>query len=711
MTTVAAAPKTTDPALPNILLVDDRPENLVSMRAILEDCGAALHTASCGEDALEEMLEHEIALVLLDVQMPGMDGYEVLRLMRSNRRTRHIPTIFVTAYARDETAQLNGYQSGAIDYILKPVKAPVLRSKVRQFLELDGYKRRLQEVCAELDLQKAFYAAMLNAAGEGVLGIDAQGTVNFANPMALHLLSAEDGTLIGSNFAELCRDSEDTPWQQTLFYRFWMEMCEFRLEDARLYRQSGEWLPVTLSCSPLAGPQHGSVVVFQDVSERKALEEQLRLQAVTDHLTGLANRNGFKQALPLCLQRAARNGRHVALIYIDLDHFKDINDTLGHDSGDQILIAVAERLRQVVRTKDIVARLGGDEFTVVIDDLEDIENSGLIARKMLEQLNRPYLAQGRELMLSASIGIALYPDNCLDTDQLMLAADLAMYRAKNGGRNAYQFFTSEMNIRARARVMLEQGLRRALDNQEFRLYYQPQFSIDGSRICGIETLIRWNNRQITGTVSPSLFVPLLEQTGLICSVGDWIIASAAEQRRLWHEAGIVPDDCPLAINLSPRQFDSDDLLGTLARAIADNGLAPGMLEVEVTEGILMKNTDSLRTTLGEIKRLGMRLTIDDFGTGYSSLAYLMEFDIDTVKIDKSFIANIVAGGKDATITTAIISLAHTLGLSVIAEGVETDAQLDILRALSCDAVQGFLLSRPIAPDAIPALFAQARPAH
>ncbi|WP_051229176.1 putative bifunctional diguanylate cyclase/phosphodiesterase [Paludibacterium yongneupense] len=696
---IAALPPAVRPG-PIVLLVDDRVENLTSMCAILEDCGADLHTAGSGQDALELMLNHDIALVLLDVQMPEMDGYEVLQLMRSNRRTRHIPTLFVTAHARDEVAQLNGYQSGAIDYILKPIQAPVLRSKVRQFLELDGYKRRLQEVCSELDLQKAFYAAMLNAAGEGVLGIDAAGTVNFANPMAMRLLSAGDDSLIGSNFAELCRDNDDTPWQQTMFYRFWTEMCEFRLDDARLYRHNGEWLPVTLSCSPLTGRQRGSVVVFQDISVRKALEEQLRLQAITDHLTGLANRNGFKQALSRCLQRAQRNNRHVALIYIDLDHFKTINDTLGHDCGDKILIEVAQRLRHVVRSKDVVARLGGDEFTVVIDDLDEIENCGLIAGKMLEQLKQPYLAQGRELMLSASIGIALYPDNCQDSDQLMLAADLAMYRAKNGGRNAYQFFTSDMTIRARARVMLEQGLQRALDNHEFGLHYQPQFSIDGMRVRGIETLIRWDNNLITGTVSPRLFVPLLEQTGLIGAVGDWIISGAARQRRLWREAGLMPDDCPLAINLSPRQFDNGDLVATLARALGDNALEPGMLEVEVIESILMKNSASL----AEIKRLGIRLAIDEFGSGDSSPARLLESGVDTVKIDISFISRIVDGGKDAAIAAAIISLAHHLGLSVIAEGVETDAQLAILRTLSCDAVQGFLLSQPIPSESVPALF-------
>jgi diguanylate cyclase (GGDEF)-like protein/PAS domain S-box-containing protein len=695
-----------------ILLVDDKSENLLAMEAILGECGAHLLRASSGEIALGLLLEQEIALVLLDVQMPGMDGYEVLRLMRANHRTQHIPTIFVTAYSRDEPAIINGYKVGAIDYIHKPISASILRSKVKQFLELDQYKRRLQEANRQLQAQKAYYESMLNAAGEGVLGISPEGRVDFANPTALQLLAAEPDRLIGYNFIDIGQVASEEPnqWDQSVFYRYWKARRELRLTDTLLHRLDGETLPVALSCAPLSGGNSGSVIVFQDIRYHKMLEEQLRKQAVTDHLTGLLNRHGFKEALQQSVRRAARAGKHLALFFIDLDHFKDINDTLGHESGDFILREVATRLGKTVRAKDSVARLGGDEFTVIIDDLDDGEYAAVVARKMLNVLHEPFALSEQSVVLGASIGIALFPDNCCDTDQLMLAADLAMYRAKNDGRNAFEFFTPELNVRAKARLMLEQGLRRGLEQQEFCMYYQPQFDLDGRHMIAAESLIRWR-RNGGDMVSPSVFVPLLEQTGLINTVGEWIINTVAKQRRQWHEQGILPDDCPLAINLSPRQFECEELLATLQQAILVNQLFPNMLEIELTEGMLMHNTSCNNRTLSALRSLGVRLSIDDFGTGYSSLAYLMQFDIDVLKIDKSFIDMIDCSAKDAAITASIIHLAHNLQLQVVAEGVETQAQLLKLRELECDFIQGYLYARPMPPDEFEAFVRQAANAN
>jgi len=709
MTIADVLPELADSQLQKILLVDDKAENLIAMEAILSDCGAHLLSVSSGELALASLLDNDIALVLLDVQMPDMDGYEVLRLMRNNHRTQQIPTIFVTAYSRDEPAILNGYKAGAIDYILKPISSTILRSKVMQFLELDRYRRGLKHAYALLETQKAYYESMLNAAGEGVLGLSVDGLVTFANPTALQLLAAEPERLLGLNFLEIGLATHDTSgqWSQSVFARYCRAQRALHLTNTLLRRLDGATLPVDLSCAPLPGIASGSVVTFQDIRYHKMLEEQLRLQAVTDHLTGLANRHGFMQALQGSVRRAARHGRHVALFYIDLDHFKDINDTLGHHYGDMILRAVGERLRHAVRAQDFVARLGGDEFTVIIDDLEEPEQAASVARTMLLALNPEIPLGPQSISIGASIGISLFPDTCCDTEKLMLAADLAMYRAKCEGRNSYEFFTQELNIRAKARLMLEQGLRRGLDNQEFYLLYQPQFDLTGLKIIGIEALIRWQRKQ-NSVVAPSVFVPLLEQTGLINAVGEWVINQAASQRRRWCDQRVLPDDCPLAINLSPRQFSNANLLPALTNAIETYRLLPSMLEIELTEGMLMTDSKSHHQILLGLRQLGVRISIDDFGTGYSSLAYLMQFDIDALKIDKSFIDHIDHSEKDAAITASIIQLAHNLHLQVVAEGVETEAQLAVLQRLDCDFIQGYLYGRPIPEEQIVQLAAGLR---
>ncbi|BEV72732.1 EAL domain-containing protein [Paludibacterium sp. THUN1379] len=686
------------PSPPQILLVDDRQDNLVVLQAILQECGANLLLAESGETALEILYSEDVALVLLDVSMPGMDGFEVLRAMRSNRRTSDVPAIFVTAYARDEKLIIDGYRDGAIDFILKPISAAILRGKVKQFLALDQYKRDLHRVNQLLGAQKQYYESMLNAADEGVLGLTPDGRVDFANPTALRLLAAEPERLLGLHFTEIghVHGAQEPAWENTVFYSYWKSRRALRLTDTMLRRLDGDTLPVALSCAPLPGEHSGSVIVFQDISHHKKLEEQLRRQAVTDALTGLLNRHGLKQTLAGAVLRAARSGQHLALFFIDLDHFKDINDTLGHELGDRVLQAVAQRLQLALRAKDVVARLGGDEFTVIVDDLEEGEHGALVARKLLQSLEAPFELGNHTLSLGACIGIALFPDNCSDTDNLMLAADLAMYRAKSLGRNTFEFFTPELNARAQASMLLEQGIRRGLDQHEFYLDYQPQFDVDGQRLIGLEALMRW--RRANTTVQPDVFIPLMEQTGLINRVGEWVLETAIRQRRLWQQAAVLPDDCPVAINLSPRQFGNPQLVSTVARILKDNALPPCLLELEVTEGILMENTSDNHQVLEQLRELGVRLSIDDFGTGYSSLAYLMDFDIDALKIDKSFIDHIDTSEKDAAITASIIQLAHNLRLKVVAEGVETIAQLNLLRQLGCDYVQGFLCARPMTPE-------------
>jgi diguanylate cyclase (GGDEF)-like protein/PAS domain S-box-containing protein len=681
--------------VPVVLMVDDRPENIDSLQAVLDDVQATLMKATSGEQALELLLEHDISLVLLDVQMPRMDGYEVARLMRGNRKTRSVPIIFITAIMRDEQAVMRGYESGAIDYIAKPVDPAILRSKVSLFLELDRNRRRLQEAYGRLDHAKAYFESILNAAGEGVLGFARGGKINFANPAALRMLGYTAGELVGKDARVLqSRDMlADGRGERLSLLRYSESGVEYRMDDDAFARRDGSSLPVSYCCSPVAGQIEGSVLVFQDITMRKQLEDKLRQQAITDHLTGLNNRNGFKEAFHVGLERAKRSGKSIALMFVDLDNFKRINDTLGHDIGDQLLQAVATRLKESVRPYDIVSRIGGDEFTIVLDELDDVADASAVADKILTTLRRPFqLADGMQLAIGASIGISSYPDCGGDTETLMQAADVAMYQAKGSGRNLFQFYMPEMNAKAHARLMLEQSLRGAVERQEFELHYQPQVDLATGKLVGFEALLRW--RQGTdGDVAPSTFVPMLEETGLIVPVGGWVFSTGCRQRQEW--SANLPDDCAVSLNLSPRQFADKKLIVEIRRILEYYALPPHQLEIELTETMLMVDTDHTRSVLRALKDMGLKLSVDDFGTGYSSLAYLKLFALDALKIDKHFIDHLATSEKDAAITTSIIQLGHNLGLDVIAEGVETEEQMMLLQDRGCDVVQGFYFGRPL----------------
>ncbi len=689
-----------------ILLVDDRPENIASLEALLDDGRRQLLSATSGERALQLLLEHDVAVVLLDVQMPVMNGYEVARLMRSNRKTRSVPIIFITAIERDEAAAIRGYQAGAIDYITKPVSSVVLQSKVALFLELDMARRRLHQSYLRLENTKAYYESMLNAAGEGVIGVDQAGIVKFVNPAALAMLASAPGEVIGQDFVQFSQALHGPEWPEetlsgndAIFLKLDRAVSP-ELEEAWFRRADGSRFLSSFCRSPLAGKIDGEVIVFQDITERRALEEELRQQTVTDFLTGLGNRNAFKAALHAALEHVRRSGgSHVALMFIDLDHFKRINDNLGHEVGDLLLKAVAHRLREQVRAYDAVSRLGGDEFTIVLGDLEFADDAATVARKILNALRKPFtLREGLEVAIGASIGIATYPECGEDIEALMRTADVAMYQAKRDGRNLYAFYQPEMNSRGQGTLMLEQALRLAVENEGFNLYYQPQVDLQTGHMVGLECLMRWNHGD--QPIEPSVFVPILEDTGLMVRAGQWVFAAGCRQRVAW--GGTLPANCTIALNVSARQFADKFLVQAIHRILEQHRLPPSQLELELTESILMNNTDSTRGVLKALKDMGIRLSVDDFGTGYSSLAYLKQFPLDALKIDKQFIKHLTTSEKDAAIATSIIQLAHNLELKVVAEGVETAEQVDALQQLGCDIAQGYYFARPMPADAVPA---------
>ena len=433
----------------------------------------------------------------------------------------------------------------------------------------------------------------------------------------------------------------------------------------------------------------------EEVAERQQAEERVMHLANHDALTGLPNRRLLIDRLGQALALAHRERQHVAILFMDLDRFKTINDSLGHMVGDALLQTVAQRLSEILREGDTVSRLGGDEFVVVLPNLDRPKDAERVALKLVEALARPFEPGGHELRVSASIGISLFPEDGTDTESLLRNADSAMYHAKDMGRNNYQFFLEQMNVTAAERLRLENDLHRALERREFELHYQPRIAVASGAVCGIEALIRWRHPE-RGLVLPEHFIPVAEDTGLIVPIGEWVINQACRQGTVWGAAGLPP--IPVAVNLSPRQFRQTDLVDTVARALEQHGWPCKLLELEITEGVLMQQTPDTLKTLEALHRLGVGLAIDDFGTGYSSLSYLKRFPVDFLKIDQSFVRDIAVDPDDASIVTAIIGLAHSLGLKVVAEGVENAGQLDFIRNAGCDEAQGHHISHPMPAD-------------
>ena len=526
------------------------------------------------------------------------------------------------------------------------------------------------------------------------------GTVLSCNPAAARLFGADAATLVGNNLAERIE-----PAPAVAFTAEQPLPPGTRVTLAR--RASGELFSIemTISASRVRGePQR--VVILRDITERQAAQDRMAYLANYDSLTGLPNRALFRDRLAQAMKRAKRGGLQMGLMFLDLDRFKDVNDSLGHAAGDLLLQHVSRTLTQCLRLTDSVARvdaresytlarLGGDEFTIILEQLDGPGEASLIARRILDALIEPCKIDGREVFISTSIGISLYPLDDSDLDGLIRHTDMAMYRSKARGRCTYSFYSADMSADVEARLSLEADLRRALERNEFTLHYQPKADLQTGWVTGVEALIRWV-RPGEGMVSPDRFVAMLEDTGLILPVGAWVIQTACKEVASWERRGLPP--LSLAVNLSARQFRHQHLIDLIRDTLLEQGLAPHRLELELTESQLMEDNDVSRALLSSLKSLGVKVAIDDFGTGHSSLSYLKRFSIDTLKIDRSFVREITTSEEDLAIATAIVALGKSLNLKVVAEGVETLQQADCLRALGCAEIQGYLLSRPQPAD-------------
>ncbi|WP_268743748.1 EAL domain-containing protein [Methylophaga lonarensis] len=464
--------------------------------------------------------------------------------------------------------------------------------------------------------------------------------------------------------------------------------------QVEMVRMSGQrfWCAVAGKAIDPESPAEGSIWLFEDVTKQRENEERLTRLANADVLTGLPNRAVFNDRLEHAIHKAHRNSGRLAVFFLDLDHFKHINDSLGHKVGDMLLCEVAKRIRSCVREGDTVARLGGDEFTVILEDVRSAQYVGKVAEKILNTAALPYLLDGTEVNISPSIGISLYPADGRDVDMLIRNADAAMYHAKNSGRNNFQFYSADMNAEAAQRLALETSLRRAVEQNEFYLHFQPQIDLDSGRISGAEVLLRWHTEH-WGEVSPSRFVPLLEDTGLINTVGEWVLRETC--RQFVESSADLPDDFVMAVNLSGRQFKGGHLARYIQNLLLESGMSAKNLELEITESLLMDDTELAIDTLRQLSALGVTLAIDDFGTGYSSLSYLKQFPLNVLKIDRTFVSDVTDDKDDAAIVNAILAMSESLDLEVVAEGVETAEQLAFLRAQNCKRAQGYLFSRPV----------------
>jgi len=693
---------------PLILVVDDRPENLEAMQALLgDDEDWHLRCAASGEEALRCLLQEDISLVLLDVQMPDMDGYEVAQLMRGNPGTRHTPIIFISAIVHNQDSILRGYSRGAVDFILKPFDSLVLRQKIHNFLAYESNRRALLNLSRELERAHAFNASILTNAAEGIMVVGEDGLIQYANPAMAEMVGTTSEDLQGRSFLKLLESSnEPENWKETPFYHHWQRGKIYRLHEVTLLKQLGEGssetktalvvnhpvIQVSLSCAPLPHPQRAMVMIIRDIAVEHDLRQKLEALIISDPLTGLYNRRGFYQAVETALARAKRTKTHLAIIYIDLDGFKNINDSMGHDVGDDLLRHVATQLKSAIRPYDSLARMGGDEFTIVLDSLAELRDATQIADKLLKLISAPFCVGEEEFAISASVGIACYPEGGEDVEDLLRAADMAMYEAKKNGRQHYRFHSPQMTQRVHARLTLEKRLRQAVENQHFTLVYQPQYYLGSGRLRGFEALLRWTKGN-PDNLTPDQFIARLEETRLINPLGQWIfnegIARLADINRQFGSHVM------LSLNVSPIQFALPNLVDGIEQQLHTYQVTTNQLELEVTEGILMRNIETTRAHLGQLHEMGVKVAVDDFGTGYSSLAYLRQFKLDALKIDRLFVANMLDFARDAAVVSTIIDLGRHLDLEVIAEGVETQNQHEWLQHNNCTIMQGYLASPPL----------------
>jgi len=670
---------------PLILVVDDDQLMRVMIRDALTAAGFEVTLAADGVSARLNFDSEQPELVLLDLLMPGKDGCETCRDIRTLPGGRYIPVLMMTGLDSVDSIH-RAFEAGATDFVAKPLNPELLVHRVRYMLRASQNVKTLAESQARLEMLKV----AVDSLPIGITFCDVNGVIVYSNPAEAQMHGYEVGELIGK---EARRFSTSDRSRHIAVDRL-KNLGVWRRESVNV-RKNGEEFAAQLTSISVRDSQAnylGIITTCEDISFRKVAEEKIHQLAYYDIVTGLPNRGMFLERLHQTLAQAQRDRDKVNLIFLDLDNFKDVNDTQGHDVGDKLLRAVAERLSACMRDSDVLARLGGDEFVVVCPAVTNQDSVATVVQRIMAIFSDPFEVEDRQIYTSASIGIAVYPDDSQDASTLFRCADTAMYQAKNDGRAQFRFFSADLNQKILQRVALENSLRQGLEKQEFFLHYQPLWDLKTSKMSGVEVLLRWQSSDY-GLMLPSTFISLLEDSGLINNVGEWVLRSACSQMREWTMT--EHSELKMAVNISGKQLKHPKFLEMLKTIIQETGVDPMNLELEFTESVIMENVDNTVEIFRKLKEMGIQLSIDDFGTGYSSLNYLKHFPVDRIKIDRSFVADVSNNQSDAAIIEAIVSMAQSLSLRVVAEGVENSDQLHSLTRLGCDEVQGFYLAMPM----------------
>ncbi len=675
---------------PVILLVDDDPLMLQFYGGGLEKAGFVVKEAQSSVDSITAFIHLKPDLVILDLVMPDLNGFATCRTIRSLPGSEYTPILIITGHG-DSRSVKQAFESGATDYIIKPVNLDLFCHRIRYML---GASRDISDKKRSEDSLRLLKEAV-ERLPIGITISDLEGKIIYANPA--------EAEMHGYTLEELMRREArmfgPPELRKPLAADKFHKMTVWKRETLNL-RKGGEKFPVQLTSIPVKnseGVPLGIITTCEDITDRKEAEVAIERLAYHDSLTGLPNRSMFQDRLQKALASARREGRQLGVLFLDLDRFKDINDTQGHEFGDKLLRAVALRLGRCVRDADTLARLGGDEFVILLTGASDRAGTITAAERILALFTEPFELEGRQVYSSTSIGVALYPKDGRDVNDLLRSADTAMYHAKAGGRQTYRFFSEEINRKITEKVHIENGLRRALERQEFCLYYQPQIELGSERIIGVEVLLRWMSPEM-GVVMPSRFIPVAEDSGLIFRLGEWVLRTACRQSAAWRDAGHPP--LRMAINISGHQFKQPSFVSLIDTVLDESSMDPTCLEFELTESVIMDKAEKTTLTLRELKDRGIHLSIDDFGTGYSSLSYLKHFPIDRIKIDRSFIADITSNRDEAVIVDTIIAIARSMDLKVVAEGVENREQLDYLKARRCGEAQGYYFAEPMPAESL-----------
>lgn len=682
--------------VPTVLVVDDIPENIHGLLEVLRDQYRVI-IASSGEKVIELMHGTSAPdLVLLDIMMPGMGGYEVCKYIKAMPERTRIPVIFVTVAATRED-KLKGFELGAADYITKPFDVDEVRARVRTHLELGRLRRFLEGLVGQrtamLQKSEEKYRILADYSPNWEYWIAQDGTYQYVSPACTEVSGYAPADFFADPaLMEKIIDPDDIA--------AWMQFGPASLENEltllafRIRHRDGSerWVEhIAKRVRDRDGRLIGLRGSYSNITQRRHAEQKLDFFTHRDPLTGLCNRALFGELLLHAIKQGEHNQSRLALLIVNLDNFKTVNESLGHGAGDRLLIEVAGRLRALLPGIDAIARVGGDEFNIVIEHEANAPGVDLLAQRVIEALSMPFRLDGTSAYVGACVGIALYPNDGNEVETLQSSAAAALHQAKGKGHGNLRFFSPEMSVRAKERLALEADLRCALERGELSLHYQPQVDLHKGTLIGLEALLRWTH-PVRGNVPPNAFIPLAEECGLIVALGDWILKTACQQIRRWKDAGLAPRHT--AVNISTVQL-SRGLLQSVRSALDGAGVSADLLELEITESFVMQERELSFQSLADLRTLGVRLSIDDFGTGYSSLAYLQQLKVHTLKIDMSFVRDMMNNSSNAAIVKAIIALGKSLGLEVIAEGVEQKEQAVYLRDLGCDVMQGYLVSKPL----------------